>query len=142
MVSKQEQCFWNKKFFLLRKAFLILRKSVLFWDMLLFQIQYFLQKGQENFSQWVYFSYFEKNILIFSCFKSIFLKQIKFFSISSEGFAVHSKYLKTYWEIFSWYEKHILKWKKIFGKSSENKTIYLVKKNFVALSVRNFIYVI
>ena len=51
----------------LKKVVLIKRKFVLFWDNVLNSSQIFLQKGQKIFSQWVYFSCFEKNIPIFSC---------------------------------------------------------------------------
>ena len=58
---------------------------------ILISSQIFLQKGQENFSQWAYFSCFERNILIFSWFENIFLESRKFFSMSFEGFAVFSQ---------------------------------------------------
>ena len=77
-----------KQIFSRQEKFLMKRKLVLFWDIVLNSSQIFLQKGQENCSQWVYFSCFEKNILIFSWFEKKFLKSRKHFSPCFEGFAV------------------------------------------------------
>ena len=113
---KERTFSWNKKYFLGKKSFLNIKKISLVLKYVLNSSQIFLKRGQENFSQWVYFSCFKKNILIFSWFENVFLKWRKYFSISVEAFAACCAIAITIWRP---------------GLNLKCISFYILRRNFV-----------